>query len=347
MTSLDARYKAALPEFPLFELDLEQDEPFREAASAPPAPPARKAAARRAAGAGGQATVLVAEVEDSFEASVAQAPDAWVGSAPAPAELVGPPALISLDAVEIDPTPVVDEAEAALLRAAAVPNWADAVGVFDLETTGIDTDTARIVSASVAVLDDCGMVVERKDWLLDPGVEIPAGASAVHGISTERARRYGRPAAEVVPEILAAIRSVERRGIPLVVYNAPYDLTLLHREANRHGHEPLDGSGHVIDPLVVDKALDRYRKGKRTLEVTAAVYGVDLTDAHDAAADAIAAGRLAQAMASRYSEELGVELARLHAMQADWCREQAQRFEEYMRRTKDPSFTADPRWPRR
>nr|WP_210506551.1 exonuclease domain-containing protein [Naasia sp. SYSU D00057] len=232
-----------------------------------------------------------------------------------------------------------------MLDAAGLPGWADAVGVFDLETTGIDTDTARIVSASVAVLDDCGVVVERKDWLLDPGVEIPAGASAVHGISTERARRYGRPASEVVPEILAAIRSVERRGIPLVVYNAPYDLTLLAREAARHGHEPLDGTGHVIDPLVLDKALDRYRKGKRTLEVTAAIYGVALTDAHDAAADAIAAGRLAQAMASRYSAQLGVEPARLHAMQADWCREQAERFQDYMRRTKDPEFTADPSWP--
>jgi DNA polymerase-3 subunit epsilon len=315
VTSPDARYKAALPEFPLFELDFGHEE-----AAAPAAPPA---ASRR-------------------PAHQVASP---VVSAAAPVEILGPPALIELDAVEVDATPVVDEAEAALLDAVGVPDWAGAVGVFDLETTGIDTDTARIVSASVAVLDDCGVVVERKDWLLDPGVEIPEGASAVHGISTERARRYGRPAAEVVEEIIAAIRSVERRGIPLVVYNAPYDLTLLAREAARHGHEPLDGGGHVIDPLVIDKALDRYRKGKRTLEVTAAVYGVELTDAHDAAADAIAAGRLAQAMASRYAGALGVELARLHAMQAEWCREQAESFEAYMRRTKDPSFTADRSWP--
>jgi DNA polymerase-3 subunit epsilon len=44
---------------------------------------------------------------------------------------------------------------------------------------------------------------------------------------------------------------------------------------------------------------ERYRKGKRTLEVVAAHYAVTLTGAHDAAADAIAAGRVAQDRADR------------------------------------------------
>ncbi|BDZ47062.1 hypothetical protein [Naasia aerilata] len=79
--------------------------------------------------------------------------------------------------------------------------------------------------------------------------------------------------------------------------------------------------------------------------MTASVYGVQLTDAHDAAADAIAAGRVAQAMASRYAVELNVELARLHAMQIEWCREQAASFEQYMRRTRDPEFTTSGLWP--
>ena len=62
---------------------------------------------------------------------------------------------------------------------------------FDLETTGVDVTTARIVTASLILLDPQGNVVRRGEWLADPGVEIPAGAAAVHGITTEYAREHG------------------------------------------------------------------------------------------------------------------------------------------------------------
>jgi DNA polymerase-3 subunit epsilon len=227
----------------------------------------------------------------------------------------------------------------------APPRWAEVLGVFDLETTGVDPATARIVTASVALLDEQGVVVERHDWIADPGVEIPAGAAAVHGIDTARAQRFGRAPAQVVPEILAAIATLFDRGIPLVVYNAPYDLTLLAHEARRAGCPPLHLPAPIIDPLVLDKAVDRYRRGKRTLTAAAAEYGVPLTDAHDAGADAIAAGRLAQAIARRHAGELAGTAAALHERQVDWCREQAARFEEYMQRTHDPAFTTSGAWP--
>jgi DNA polymerase-3 subunit epsilon len=225
------------------------------------------------------------------------------------------------------------------------PAWAEALGVFDLETTGVDTSTARIVTAHVGLLDESGRVVERKDWIVDPGVEIPSGAAAVHGISTARARRFGRPPGDVVPEIVAAIRSVLDRGFPLVVYNAPYDLSLLAHEARRAGCPPLHMPAPIVDPLVLDKAVDRYRRGKRTLTAAAAEYGVPLTDAHDAGADAIAAGRLAQAIARRHAAELAGTAEALHERQVEWCREQAARFEEYMQRTHDAAFTTSGAWP--
>ena len=112
------------------------------------------------------------------------------------------------------------------------------LAVFDLETTGVDVRTARIVTAYLGVLDASGEVVSSRSWMADPGIEIPEGAAAVHGITTERARADGRPAAVVVAEVLAELRSVLERGLPLVVYNAPYDLTLLAHEAVRHGLEP-------------------------------------------------------------------------------------------------------------
>ncbi|MFP7760427.1 3'-5' exonuclease [Marisediminicola sp. LYQ134] len=224
--------------------------------------------------------------------------------------------------------------------------WFERLGVFDLETTGIDVESSRIVSAYVGVIDADG-VATGVEWLADPGIEIPAQASAVHGITTERARAEGRPAAEVVAEIVEVLRALLAQRVPVTIYNAPYDLTLLNREATRHGVPPLDSPAPIIDPLVLDRAMDTYRKGKRTLEVAASVYGVELTDAHDASADAIAAGRVAQAIARKFSAELGEDLAELHAKQSQWCSDQAASFQEYMRRTKDPDFVSHGGWPER
>ncbi|MFC0682437.1 3'-5' exonuclease [Lysobacter korlensis] len=225
--------------------------------------------------------------------------------------------------------------------------WYEELAVFDLETTGVDVESCRIVSAHVGILDAAGELKEQWDWLADPGVEIPDGAAAVHGITTERARAEGRPAAEVVGEIVATLDAILFSGMPLVVYNAPYDLTLLDREALRHGVLPVHDPSPVIDPLVIDKALDKYRRGKRTLTVASEVYGVELTDAHTAGADAVAAGRVAQAIARAYEGTLAVNVHELHALQIGWSSAQAASFEEYMRRTVDPAFTAVGEWPMR
>jgi DNA polymerase-3 subunit epsilon len=225
--------------------------------------------------------------------------------------------------------------------------WHHRLGVFDLETTGIDVEIARIVTAHVGLLDESGNVLHRRDWLVDPGVEIPAGATAVHGITTERARADGMDPARATAAIVAQLRSLFERGIPVVAYNAPYDFTLLDREARRYDVAPLISPGPIIDPLVIDRAVDKYRSGKRTLTVTATHYGVDLLDAHDAAADAIAAGRVAQALARKHAEELALEAAELHLRQVDWCREQAADFQDYMRRVRDPEFTTSGAWPLR
>lgn len=226
--------------------------------------------------------------------------------------------------------------------------WDTRLAVFDLETTGVDVDTSRIVSACIAVLEPDGSLHAQFNWLADPGIEIPEGASAVHGITTERAREDGRTAETVVGEITATIRALLAVGIPLVVYNAPYDLSLLDRECRRHRVEPLGSPHPVIDPLVIDKAVDRYRKGKRTLVAAAERYGVDLADAHDAAADAIAAGRVAQAIARTFPEEVDVSFADLHGRQQIWYAEQAAAFQQYIREVKgDDDYVAESAWPLR
>lgn len=224
-------------------------------------------------------------------------------------------------------------------------SWTDSFGVFDLETTGIDVRTSRIVTAHVGVLDSSGVLTESREWLANPGVEIPVQASAVHGVTTERAAAEGRPAHEVVAEIVSALRELFDRGLAVTIYNAPYDLSLLAHEASRHGVAPLVSPRPVIDPLVIDKAVDRYRKGKRTLEFTSVHYGVLLEGAHDAEADAVASGRVALALAARYADQIPTDANALHDVQIGWAAEQAASFQEYMRRVKDPTFTASADWP--
>ncbi|WP_022880723.1 exonuclease domain-containing protein [Gryllotalpicola ginsengisoli] len=225
--------------------------------------------------------------------------------------------------------------------------WHEELGVFDLETTGVNTETARIVTAHVGVINESGIVTSRQDWVLDPMIEIPDAAAAVHGYTTERVRLEGMDAATGVAEIVAALRVLFERGVPVVAYNAPYDFTVLNREAHRHGIVPLEDPAPVVDPLVIDKAVDRYRKGKRTLEVTARFYGVELgDDAHDAGSDAIAAGRVAQALAAKFAADLGMTAAELHERQVAWFREQEESYAEF-RRTKlgDVNFTPRGAWP--
>ena len=223
--------------------------------------------------------------------------------------------------------------------------WAKKLAVFDLETTGLDLKEARIVTACAVEIDEQGQVTEsNKEWLADPGIEIPVAASNVHGITTEKARSEGRNSAAVVAEILEALRGFFAQGIPVVAYNAPYDFTILHYEALRNGLEPLSNPQPVIDPMVIDKFVDTYRSGKRTLQVAASIYGVQLSDAHNATADAVAAGKVAQAIARKYAGKLPADVTELHNAQVAWSAAQDDSYESF-RRKSSPDFTVVRGWP--
>ncbi|MFE2922457.1 3'-5' exonuclease [Streptomyces goshikiensis] len=221
---------------------------------------------------------------------------------------------------------------------------------FDLETTGTDVETDRIVTAAVVRLDPDGAVSAERTWLLNPGVAIPEQASAIHGISTEHAREHGVPAASAIEEIAQAVAEGLRLGTPLVVMNARYDLSLLDRECHRHEVESVSerlGSvpSPVIDPLVIDKHVDKYRKGKRALHALCAHYGVSLDDAHDARADAVAAARVVRRMGEKYQPVGLMPLADLHGLQVRAAAEQSVSLQAYLRRTADPTTVVEPAWP--
>lgn len=225
------------------------------------------------------------------------------------------------------------------------------MAAFDLETTAPDPETARTVTACVALVGG-GQPSEPHAWLADPGVEIPEEAAAVHGVSTEQARAEGRPAAEVVAGITATLADALADGTPVVAMNARYDLTVLDRECRRYGIPTLTDRcatvGPVIDPLVLDKQVDRYRRGSRTLSALCAHYGVPLDAAHDSAADAVAAAQVAWRIGATVPELAAMSLAELHQAQVTWAREQADGLAAYFRRTPGKAHLAETvrgQWP--
>ena len=201
---------------------------------------------------------------------------------------------------------------------------------FDLETTGIDPKTARIVTASLVLVSPDGEVLRAGEWLADPGVEIPEQASAIHGITTEYAREHGKPAQQVAYEVAMALGGLFADGVPVIAFNAAYDFSVLHFELARYGYPPLT-CYPVLDPLVINKHVHKFKKGKRTLEVLASEYSVELENAHTSKDDALAAERLLTAMSFEY-EEIEQPATALHEQQITWAAEQAAELQDYFNR---------------
>lgn len=228
---------------------------------------------------------------------------------------------------------------------------------FDLESTGTDVHRDRVVTACAAIVER-GVAVFERGWLIKVDIDIPAEATEVHGITTEHAREHGVPAAEAIPEIANAIRYAVHSGMPVVAFNAAFDLSMLNAECVRLGLGTLPeivgrDIAPVVDPFVIDKQVDRFRPGSRKLGDACEHYGVVLRDAHTAAADAVAAARMMYRLAERchldpadlrglyadrrYPNELvrafrslgDVRLEQLHAAQVRWYAEQAESLGEY------------------
>lgn len=227
--------------------------------------------------------------------------------------------------------------------------------VFDLETTAKDPREARIVTAFLGLLDAAGEVLAERYWLVDPGIEIPAETTAIHGVTTERARAEGVKPITAIREILEIINlECRTNGRPLGGQNIVYDLTVLDSELLRHGGVTLNVGGiDILDSYVIDKQIDKYRKGSRKLIDMARHYGVPISEdeAHNASFDAVASGRIIQRqLASPKMRPHAFDLATLVARMPRWATEQAESYAEWRRSPKagdqqDPNFRAEQGWP--
>jgi DNA polymerase III subunit epsilon len=232
----------------------------------------------------------------------------------------------------------------------------------DFETTGVSVENDRIVTGCVATLQPAAAGpwnVNVRSWLVDPGIDIPEEATAVHGVTTAHAKEHGQPAPEAVDLIAGEVALSVRARLPLVGMNPVYDLTLLDRECRRHDLPTVEERvgapiAPVIDIYCIDKALDKYRPGKRKLTDLCELYGARIDGAHDSSFDALAAVRVAWRMALRAEQDAAtlrglyaarkfpdrlvkdwqafgrMDLAALHAAQVRWFAEQAKDFAKYL-----------------
>lgn len=218
--------------------------------------------------------------------------------------------------------------------------WEQPVLSLDLETTGADPHECEVVQWAAARVAPNGRILEAHAGIVQTRAWSPE-AEGIHGITREESA-LGMTTFEMTESIRGAIHRANARREPVVAFNAPYDLTILARLMAF----PASGAPLVLDPLVMDRGCVPRRKGKgaRQLGKLAVAYGIPVTGAHDALADALSAARLAFAMAEQH-ERLRTRLSDLQAAQVAWASEWASGFQAYKRRTGDPSAVVDGSWP--
>jgi len=194
--------------------------------------------------------------------------------------------------------------------------WAEAPWmVLDLETTGPDPKTARPVELAWLVVDREGKMLQQYHTLIDADVDIPEDASKVHGITNAMVKERSLKSLDAMGNIQSLLKS--HQHLPLVIFNVPYDWPLLKYEGERQG-KLVDFTPKFLDPLLLDRIGDKWRKGKRTLGAMVEVYGVTLHNAHSALGDAVATGMVMRKMLKRGFGEHSLE--GLQEAQARWHR---------------------------
>lgn len=152
--------------------------------------------------------------------------------------------------------------------------------VFDTETTGLKPRGGDRLVQIAAVRISGGRLLrgETFDTLVNPGRPIPAGSTAIHGISDADVAN--------APDAVSAIERFHRfcDGATLIAHNAPFDMAFLQGEGS--------GSGVAFDHPTVDtvllSALAFPHETDHTLDGLAARLGVTIPEAlrHTALGDA-------------------------------------------------------------
>ncbi|MCB1720196.1 MAG: DNA polymerase III subunit epsilon, partial [Alphaproteobacteria bacterium] len=117
--------------------------------------------------------------------------------------------------------------------------------VLDTETTGMDPQNGdRIIEIGCVELMNHIPTGNTLQLYINPERDIPAEATAVHGITNEFVA--DKPVfSQVYSEFMSFID-----GGKLVIHNAEFDMKFINWELGQVGHKAI-GWGHVIDTLAI------------------------------------------------------------------------------------------------
>ena len=163
---------------------------------------------------------------------------------------------------------------------------------FDLETTGINIATDKIVEISILKIYPNDNK-ESKTWLVNPEIEIPKEASDIHGITNEKV--VTEPTfKELAPKISEMIQDCDLAG-----FNSNrFDIPLLAEELMRAGIDFDMKNRKAIDVQVIF-----HKKEQRTLSAGYQFYcGKELEGAHGAEADTNATYEILLAQIAKYND---------------------------------------------
>ena len=162
---------------------------------------------------------------------------------------------------------------------------------FDLETTGINIASDRIVEISYLKVDVNGNE-KSKTYRVNPGIPIPENVIAIHGITNEDVK--DAPPFNEIARSLAK----EFEGCDLAGYNSvKFDIPLLAEEFLRSGVDIDLRRRKFIDVQIIFMKME-----PRTLTAAYKFFvGRELSEAHSALADTRATYEVLQAQLDRYS----------------------------------------------
>lgn len=163
---------------------------------------------------------------------------------------------------------------------------------FDLETTGINIATDRVVEISILKVFPNGNK-ESKTWLVNPEIKIPQEASDIHGITNEQV--VTEPTfKELAPKINELIADCDLAG-----FNSNrFDIPLLAEELMRAGIDFDMKNRKAIDVQVIF-----HKKEQRTLSAGYKFYcGKELEGAHGAEVDTNATYEILLAQLDKYND---------------------------------------------
>jgi DNA polymerase-3 subunit epsilon len=215
---------------------------------------------------------------------------------------------------------------------------------FDLETTGVSSFLDVPVSYGFVehVADANGVTSRRDGSFVNPGVPIPPGAGAIHGI-TDAMVADATPLAEAVELLAARLATLWSNGDVVVGMNVSYDLTMVDSLCRRLGLSTLEerGSvGPVLDVLVLDRHFDKWRKGSRKLTDLCQNYGVTLSGAHAAVDDAEASLEVFEAQLRQYPEIAKIPVEAINETLRAWYQEWLASFSIYLEKKGEAPISA-------